>query len=170
MTGRGRPSVDCEPRNCPQIEKVFRERIWWFWLLMDEFVKKIWPANVSRNMRYGKVSYFKCCAVLYQLQQALDGNQRATLSCRVDVTFGNKFWYQSLAVLVAPCLEMSPSSAAASLSWLPAHTLHYGGKLSSQTNSSSSFNVVVSHNLPNSVVSNSQIKYPKISIFNISLG
>jgi len=57
MKGRGGPSVDCEPRNCPQIEKLLRENIWLFWLLTDEFVKKIWPANVRRNILdvYGSV-------------------------------------------------------------------------------------------------------------------
>jgi len=39
-------------------------------------------------MGYGKVGYF---AILNQLQPALDGNQCANLSFRVDVIFGNKF-------------------------------------------------------------------------------
>jgi len=93
-----------------------------------------------------------CYAILYQLQPARDSNQRATLSCRDDITFGNKYWNESLTTLVKPYLETSPSSAATSLSRLPANTLQYGRRFSSQSDSSSSFNIAAHHNIPNNVM------------------
>jgi hypothetical protein len=97
-----------------------------FWLLMDEFTMKIWPANVSRNMGYGRVSYL---AILYQLQQALDSNPARyfVMSCqrnlREQVVLVSKFGSSCGVVFLTPL-----PSAAASLSWLPARILHYGCK------------------------------------------